>query len=253
MNAKLFTLRTTVLDFGNTQIKVAHFEKRNLIQHTVLTLEEGEKLNNILKTFNADKVIVASVIDLPESIAAVLSHYNCLTLSTADTLTLGDLRLEYQTPKTLGLDRLANAMALFQFFPGVDSLVIDLGTCIKFDLVTKDGVYKGGSISPGYEMRYKALHSFTNKLPLLKISEDLPALIGTDTESSIRSGVVHGITEELNGIINQYKAQYSYLNIVFTGGDAVYFAKQLKYSIFADNFLTLKGINEIALLQEHII
>jgi type III pantothenate kinase len=146
----------------------------------------------------------------------------------------------YETPGTLGVDRLANAIACHQLSEG-SALAIDLGTCIKYDFVDSEGTYQGGAISPGIELRYQAMHQFTGKLPLV-IDRQIPSYIGKNTMDAMRSGVMNGILEEIKGFIERYRAEYPDLTIFLTGGDHQYFDIGLKNGIFADENLTLKGL-----------
>jgi len=142
---------------------------------------------------------------------------------------------KYRTPETLGKDRIAIASAAVQLFPNENVLVIDTGTSITYDLVTSKEEYIGGGISPGLNMRFKALHNFTHRLPLVKM-QDAEAkinLVGDSTETSILSGVVVGAKAEVENIINQYCSLYSSLKIIISGGDHKYFEKLLKSNIFA--------------------
>lgn len=149
---------------------------------------------------------------------------------------------QYQTPETLGKDRLCNVIAAQHLFKKKNILVIDCGTCIKLDSIDKNGIYKGGSISPGMNMRYEALHAFTAKLPKLnaKIPDDF---IGNNTMNSIHSGVVQGIIHEIEGFIYQYKRHFKNdLTIIITGGDANFLVKHLNNEIFAQNNLVLLAL-----------
>jgi len=157
-------------------------------------------------------------------------------------------KIKYLTPTTLGIDRICNIAAIFNTNQFTNRLIIDIGTCIKFDFLNDKNEYEGGSISPGLKLRYKALNLFTDKLPLIETSEKVN-LIGNSTESSIQSGVQYGIETEINGLISKYREKYNDLSIYITGGDAHYFDLVQKNDIFADEILTLKGILEIYLLN----
>ena len=150
----------------------------------------------------------------------------------------------YATPETLGIDRLCNAAALSCKKEIGAKLAVDLGTCIKFDIVTADNNYLGGSISPGLKMRFSALHKETAKLPLVE-PNFYPKLIGHTTNDSILSGVMNGIHEEILGIIYRYERLFPDINIYFTGGDLQNFDFLQKNNIFVDENLTLIGISEI--------
>jgi type III pantothenate kinase len=158
------------------------------------------------------------------------------------------LKIKYLTPSTLGIDRICNVAAISKINPFTPRLVIDIGTCIKFDFLNDKNEYEGGSISPGLKLRYKALNLFTDKLPLIETSEKVN-LVGNSTESSIQSGVQNGIESEITGLISKYREKHQDLNIYITGGDAHYFDLVQKNDIFADEILTLKGMLEIYLLN----
>jgi type III pantothenate kinase len=150
----------------------------------------------------------------------------------------------YGTPKTLGVDRLALVSAASAQFSGKDVLVIDAGTCITYDFITKENSYLGGAISPGLRMRYQALNNLTAHLPLLDTKRP-DHFIGQSTEQAIHSGVVFGVLNEMEGVIEAYKEKYSDLTVILTGGDANFLSKQLKSSIFANSNFLLEGLNHI--------
>ena len=152
----------------------------------------------------------------------------------------------YASPETLGMDRLAAVVGATTLHPGRPSLVIDLGTCITYDLVDAAGYYHGGGISPGLRMRFRAMHTFTARLPLIE-PEAQAALIGTTTRSAMQSGVINGLLAELEGIMNRYGAQFSPLITLLCGGDALFFETQLKGIIFVVPELVLLGLNRILL------
>jgi len=157
-------------------------------------------------------------------------------------------KINYLSPSTLGIDRICNVAAISKINPFTPRLVIDIGTCIKFDFLNAENEYEGGSISPGLLLRFKALNLFTNNLLLYEASNEV-SLIGNSTESAIQSGVQNGMKSEIIGLILEYKAKYTDLNVFVTGGDAHYFDLAQKNVIFADENLTLKGILEIYLLN----
>jgi len=154
------------------------------------------------------------------------------------------ITIDYKTPDTLGRDRIAAVVGASFLFPMQDVLVLDAGTCLTIDFINKRKEYKGGRISPGIGMRYKALNQFTSNLPLCEFSE-IRMNIGDDTNSSIISGVQKGILAEVREIINVYKMENKDTIIAVTGGDCFFFEKELKSSIFANPFLVMEGLNEI--------
>jgi type III pantothenate kinase len=147
------------------------------------------------------------------------------------------ISIKYKTPDTLGADRVANAVASNDRFPNDHVLAIDAGTCIKYDLVDDNQCYHGGAISPGLTMRFKALNTFTDKLPLVQRS-DQGMWLGQTTEESIQTGVEHGAVQEVKGFIESYEKEFPNLKVILTGGDASFFESRLKKQIFATRIIS---------------
>ncbi len=229
-----------IIDQGNTQSKLAVFEQNNLIDFDVYKNLNEEIINTFLKKYPIKNAIISSVkenIDIN-----LLKIYNFLQLSYTIPL---PLKIKYLTPNTLGIDRIAAVVGAKTLFQNANILIVDMGTCITFDFLNQNNDYLGGSISPGLNMRFKALNQYTGKLPLIKFDKKNLRLIGNSTETSIISGIYNGIKNELNATIAQYLMQYPKLKIVVTGGDYKLFDLEPKNRIFADKFLVLKGLNEI--------
>jgi type III pantothenate kinase len=198
---------------------------------------------DILKKFSPEAIIVSSVLKkIPIHKLVMPKGVNYLPFTSETQV---PIKNKYRSAFTLGSDRLAAAVGGFLRFHGKPVLVIDAGTCLKFNYVNRKGEYLGGSISPGVEMRFKALHNFTARLPLLEAGAYKPQLIGTDTTGSIKTGVMEGIFHEVKGVIESYRKKDKNLNVILTGGDAALFDKRLKTRIFADPYLILKGLNAI--------
>jgi type III pantothenate kinase len=229
-----------VVDFGNSSAKVAIFDQLRLVEkHTFASLDE---LKLFLQHADAMNLLVSSVnADAHEIISWALKAKQKFVLTHNLPL---PIKLLYSTPHTLGVDRIAGSCGALQLFPGLDSLVIDMGTCITYDFTDGKGNFHGGGISPGLMMRFNAVHTFTVKLPLVKPT-DSPELIGNSTETSIQSGVINGIAAEIDGIIDRYRAQYPTLKVILCGGDAPFFENKLKASIFASPELVLFGLNSV--------
>ena len=157
--------------------------------------------------------------------------------------------LDYDTPETLGADRVAGVVAASHLYPAQNVLLIEAGTCITYDLVDAGRVYRGGSISPGMNMRFRALNTFTGKLPLIEASGEA-ALTGKTTAASIQSGVINGMIAEMEGIIMRYERIYENLTVVASGGYLDYFDKILKNNIFAVPNIVVKGLNIILEFNE---
>ena len=229
-----------VLDYGNSSAKVGVFDKRELKQS--LSFSNAEELKFFLQNFSAENFILSSVTHEPGPTLAWVNHIKSkLVLTPALPLPIQNL---YDTPLTLGVDRIAGACGAQQQFPGQHCLVIDAGTCVTYDFLDKEGNYRGGGISPGLKMRFQAMNAFTAKLPLVDIVEDAP-LIGTTTESCLQSGAINGMVEEINGIIMRYRREFKDLQVILCGGDTRFFENKLKAPIFALPELVLSGLNSI--------
>jgi len=230
-----------VLDIGNTKVKYALFNHRELVKHQLFNFDESA-IKRLLSQHHGP-LLISSVID--HTILQSEEKFNSNLLTPSTPL---PLKNSYQSPETLGNDRLANAAAIHFLSHAENSLSVDCGTCLKIDLVIKEE-YVGGSISPGLAMRLKSLHNFTGKLPLIE-PEQLDQLIGKNTRESILSGCYRGMLAEIKQTLNDFENEFGSLKIFFTGGDHGLFADHFKNRIFADPFLTLKGLNEILLFQQ---
>lgn len=232
-----------VLDIGNTNVKGAVFESGRLTETKTVSLGDlGNLMDEFINKFNPSHLIVSSVSATKEEIFELVNdRLPWIFFSTDISLPIS---VEYQSKNTLGADRLAGLMGVFEEHPNKNILVIDAGTCITYDLLTYDNRYFGGSISPGLNMRYKSIHAYTKNLPDLRPVQE-PNLIGQTTNESIHSGIVNGLKYEINGVINAYKERFGNLITVVTGGNSKSFALEYKNTIFADQNLILKGLNKI--------
>ena len=236
-----------VVDQGNTALKLAIFENSELIEKVIFLNDEYRYVSQWFSEHVTSPVnMIQSSVIKKEIDFSKLTVNHMVKFSEATKIPLLN---KYKTPDSLGKDRLANAVACWVLNKNQPSLVIDLGTCVKYDLVTAEGSYLGGAISPGLTMRYAALNQFTDKLPLLAPTTELIP-IGNDTNSSIHAGVQLGIWNEINGFIQRYSEDYKGLTIFMTGGDTKYFDKGFKNTIFVNPNLTLIGLNEI--LQHNV-
>lgn len=238
-----------VIDIGNTLTKIAVFKGKEIIRFSYHKKISVYLLQEILDRFPAiSNTILSSVVGYDKEINAFLS-------SSTDLFTVTDhtklpIKNLYTTPHTQGRDRLAATIGANTIFANRNVLVIDAGTCIKYDFINNKNQYLGGGISPGIDMRFKALNMLTGKLPYIRYRK-FDKLIGRTTEESILSGVLNGSIAEVKGIINEYRQQYSNLKVVISGGQMDFFIKKLlvgskeKSNIFAEPFLVLKGLHAI--------
>jgi type III pantothenate kinase len=192
-----------VIDIGNTLTKIAVFGQDELLQAEHYAVVEAGTLLKLIDQYQVNKAIISSVKKEIESWRSSLEGKVDLEYFNVE-MTAG-IHNQYKTPKTLGLDRLAAVIGANQLYPGKGSLVIDAGTAITYDWVDAAGNYFGGSISPGLNMRYKALNYYTGGLPLISADEQFNNEYGDDTTSAIRSGVQNGIKYELTGFIESYR------------------------------------------------
>jgi type III pantothenate kinase len=233
-----------VLDLGNTNKKVCVYSGGRVLHMEVSDQLSLRTLKEIFEKFpDISSGIVASVVTFPVYLRKFLEERldRLIELNSRTQVPVKNL---YKTPGRLGKDRLAAAVAGSILFSGFPVLVINAGTCLTYDLVTSKNQYLGGAISPGIRMRLNALHTFTEKLPLISINEEAPVL-GTDTAGSITSGVINGTVEEVRGMIRLYRQEYQNLQVVLSGGDAEYLDKRLKIRIFAFPNVVLYGLYEI--------
>lgn len=233
-----------IVDVGNTYVKFAVFNNADLIYKTAFKLKTFKtQYKKLKKEFpKLKKAIISSVGHLTnEDVLLIENDLKVIELSSQLNFPFIN---QYKTPNTLGVDRIALVVAAVYQFPDKNVLIIDAGTCITYDFITKENKYLGGAISPGLRLRYVSLNNLTANLPLLE-TEQPKNIIGNSTETSIHSGVVNGVVKEMDGIIDQYFEDYSDLTIILTGGDAIFLSNQLKNGIFANSNFLLDGLNFI--------
>jgi type III pantothenate kinase len=236
---KLHPVTNLVIDVGNSRIKAAFFD--GVVLKEKFLLNEVKELDQFLAQPH-DNIIVSSVTtDTSTILLASVAAGKKVQLTSS---TLVPVQVQYATPQSLGVDRLAAACGALQLFPAEPCLVIDAGTCINYEVVDEKGVYWGGIISPGVTMRFKAMHTFTARLPLIEAVGEAP-LVGSSTQTCMQSGVMNGILEEMRGIMARMRQKYPSLRVILCGGDAPLFENQLKPSIFAAPELVLLGLNRI--------
>lgn len=231
------------VDVGNTRIKAAVFEGNSILESFVFSKNEfEEKIKKILEKFqHCSDLVVASVGKIEkQSFWAFEKELNIHFLTHEDPFPFVN---KYATPKTLGIDRMVLASGATLQFPKQNRLVIDAGTCITYDFIDENDNYLGGAISPGLRLRYEALHNYTAKLPLLTFKEP-EQYIGNSTSEAIHSGVANGFVYEIDGFIDEYRANFSNFIIILTGGDADFLAKRLKNTIFANSNFLLESLNQ---------
>lgn len=249
--ARIGLMHNLVIDIGNTNSKFAVFNARELVHFQRVETLTVSHLKEVLKTFQVQNFTISSVNIAVDELVDFLKDE--LTYFPFSTKVSAGIVNHYLTLDTLGLDRWAKVIAAKQLFANKNCLIIDAGTCITYDLITHKSEYFGGSISPGIRMRFEALNHFTGKLPLIDWDPTQAIPAGTSTENALKSGVLHGIVNEIIGFITTENTKNDTLSILLTGGDANFLMEQLKNSIFAsqithDPYLVLKGLNEVITL-----
>ena len=231
-----------LIDLGNTNAKVTLSDQgkfEDVMVHPELTMAV---LLSFCKHYPIDRSIICSVVDVPHEIISFLKN-NTSFIFFDHTVKIPIENL-YKTAATLGKDRLASAIGGNSLYPGTDVLVVDFGTAITYEMVNAQNQYLGGNITPGLDTRFKALNHFTKKLPMCT-RKDTMSLLSRSTDEAITSGVQQGIIFEVDSYIDELRKQYPGLKVIFTGGDAIFFEKKVKNTIFAEPNLVFIGLNRI--------
>ena len=232
-----------IIDIGNTCVKLVCFDGDRLVEERRSDKDDTAALAAFCRSHSFGSGIYSAVSDITPGYLAALSSLPFGVMEFRSGVTPVPLENLYATPLTLGADRLAAAVAANAMQPGRDILIVDIGTCITVDIVS-GGSYLGGNISPGPAMRFMSLNEHTARLPLVCRRGNLPAF-GSDTETAIRCGVIHGIQYEIEGYIRHFMDKYPGLFVYLTGGVHLDLQFSEKFPIFADDFLVPKGLNEI--------
>lgn len=236
-------IKTLCLDFGNTRLKGAIFYEDKLQETFILNGDAVVDVSFILEKYQPAYSILSSVVNHTEKLEELLTSATQFhKLSNQSKL---PFTIAVGKPETMGADRLAIAAAAVHLFPYKNNLAIGLGSCITYNFINCFHQFSGGAISPGMEMRFKAMNYFTAKLPLVKAEWNVP-LIGYDTATNLQSGVVLGMAKEMDGIIDEYKEKFGNFNVLLTGGDIGYFEPHFKNKIFAIPDLIFKGLYAIS-------
>ncbi len=228
------------IDIGNTRCKIGFFEN-DLLVKLVVDSTIGQ-IEGLLSEFEISTVIVSSVgAEVGSLVSGLSKNYRVMVLSYQLPL---PFELEYMSKDTLGTDRIAAVAGAFHLYSQKNCLVIDVGSCITYDVITKDGYYKGGAISPGIEMKLKSMHTFTARLPLIEQPEwtELP---GKDTKTSMINGVLHGTLAEVEGMIDRFASLFPDLQVIMCGGGSKFFESNIKHHIFVRSEMVLIGLNSI--------
>ncbi len=217
------------IDIGNTSIKTALFSEEGVGE-----ISRWDTLEEVFSVYTHADFVVSSV--------GRAEKFPAFWLSASTPI---PLVLDYDTPETLGMDRLAAAVGAWSLFPDQNILIIDAGTCVTYDLVTSEGIYRGGVISPGLEMRLKAMHHFTAGLPELKLENVTNLEVGKSTKACMQLGASEGLKYEIEGFLQTFNKKHSDLQVVTTGGLLPSFDSDIKKPIFASSKIVLIGLHAI--------
>ena len=232
-----------IVDIGNTFTKLGFFNESNNITDLTRLPNNNQQIYDYIMSNPVKKAIIANVGEGTNELESVLNKLKIPTIIFNNETPIPIKNL-YATPETLGVDRLAAIVGAYSLYNNQNILIIDAGTALTIDFINKNAEYIGGNISPGIEMRFKALNYFTKRLPLVS-KNDKFNIIGNSTESAIVSGVQQGMINEIEGYISLFSKEYNDLKIILTGGDSFFFEKNIKNTIFANPELVLIGLNHI--------
>ncbi len=232
-----------IIDIGNSRVKVAVVGGTEVVDFMATENYDEDIVKNFVQKYDIERSIVSSTRGVQphveESVRAIVGH--CLYFDASVRVPL-DVR--YATPHTLGRDRLAAAVGAREVFGLVDMLIVDFGTAITIDLVTREGGFEGGVISAGVALRFRALHEFTASLPFCEpTTQELE--VARTTQDAIEQGVMNGVCYEIEGYISRFLQKYGELSVIFVGGDAKFFEKRIKNTIFVNRDLLFRGLSVI--------
>ncbi len=231
-----------IIDAGNSAVKLAFFEEGKLLSTQQIDPVIDQFKGVLVKNPKVESILICDVRGINWSF--LNSVFDSKRIFMLDSSWKLPFKIDYKSPKTLGTDRIGLMAAASKMYPNQNVLVIDVGSCITYDLLTDENVYVGGMISPGYQIRYKSLKEFTGKLPLIK-HDSIENSLGKDTQTSIQTGVFHGVFYEIQGQIAHFREKYTDLTIILTGGDCMQLSKRLKNPIFANPNFLVKGLDII--------
>ncbi|HEX2967634.1 MAG TPA: type III pantothenate kinase [Bacteroidales bacterium] len=230
-----------IADIGNTSTKVAIFDSRHKILIRRMSEIDYPEIDKLTMSENVSRAIVSSVKEIPEFLDFLSKKIKFVQLLTYRTKL--PFSIDYETPETLGSDRIAAVAAAHALYPGKSVLVIDAGTAITYDLLS-DNTFKGGNISPGISMRFRALHEFTDKLPLITATGNY-SFPGRNTTDAIAAGVVSGVIYEINEYIRTFEEKDPGIKILISGGDGGMLRDKLQYHAEYVPDIVIDGLNYI--------
>ena len=240
---RTFAAVKLIIDIGNSVTKMVAFQGDEPVDEIRAEMGELSGLEAFMAKHDFRKGIVGSVRDLTEKEDLALENLN-IPMLRFNSDTPVPINNRYRTPQTLGSDRLAAVVGASSLKPNTDLLIIDAGSCITYEVIDARGNYWGGNIAPGMQMRLRALHEFTARLPLVACEGEVPGM-GYNTETAIRSGVLRGMKYEIEGYIKSMRSKFPRLEVFLTGGNRINFDQDIKKLVFTDRYLVPRGLNKI--------
>jgi type III pantothenate kinase len=235
------------IDIGNSRAKCAIFDGDKLVDYYREADLSFEVLEQWKKQYYVNHSILSTTRNLDKS---TYDHLKSITstLLILDHETPIPIKNGYESPISLGRDRLAAAVASQALFPNEPVIFVDCGTCLTYNFVDRSGTYLGGNISPGITMRLQAMNHFTDKLPLVEAAYN-DDVFGKNTVKAMQNGAVRAAILEISAFIDSVNKIYGETKVIITGGDSIIFAKHLNFKIFAHPNLVLFGLNKILLFN----
>ena len=241
------------IDIGNTRVKSAVFDDKNLLE--VKAFDKATFEEEVRGVFNRNPNIRQAIIS---SVAESAANYESVLTDRVRVFHLDqnlslNFSSKYDDLSKLGADRKALIAAAVTIYPAQNVLVIDMGSCVTYDMVDCSGLHRGGGISPGWQMRLNAMHTFTGRLPQLSTLDDSiekKEVTGMNTQQAMFNSTLFGLLAEIDQRIEHYKSEFPDLTVILTGGDAQSFSVRLKNRIFAHSNFLLEGLN--ALLEHNL-
>lgn len=235
-----------VMDLGNTRLKYAVYEDRRCV-YTGIGKEDMMRSLSLMTENSGDVRVLCAVSGRwDEALFEWIRSRAGVFMVASREMSL-PVRIDYRTPETLGMDRIAVVVGARSIYPRTNVMVVDMGTAITYDYLTEDGRYSGGNISPGPAMRFRALHEYTAKLPLLEPCAEFGA-VGDTTSSAIINGVMLGMVFEIQKYVDDFKKNNPEGRIILTGGYKSYVEHKIEGVIYVEH-LNLLGLNEILIFN----
>jgi len=233
---------TLCIDEGNTSAKIGLFAGEKMVKYGTFQEDWGDDLKQFIGVVPVDNVIVTSSKEDYSKLEETLADYKTRIVKSVEDI---PLEIDYDTPHTLGKDRVLTAYASSVLYPGENAAIFDIGTCMTSDFLYLGKKFMGGNIAPGLLMRLKAMHEHTAKLPWVEPSNE-NKMLGKSTEKALQNGAYWGMVFEIEGFMFSLRQNYNPVRVMVTGGSAHHFAQRLGRKIYIDPFLNIKGLHYLS-------